>query len=175
MNVDVLSLWYPMPGWYGLVDRFSVGGGRVDGDQVLRLLGEREAAARVEWLRLEQEAGRIAGLIEECRRETERLAIAREVLSGLVNLPVEPARAAPAAPVLEGMKGSRIGYWRCSPRRAGRCGAGRVVAVLGEDPSVARHGERVRHRLTKLVAAGRVSEVEPGLFTLAGDSGRSAG
>jgi hypothetical protein len=45
-----------------------------------------------------------------------------------------------------------------------------VVAVLGEDPAVARHGERVRHRLKKLVAAGLVSEVEPGLFTLAGDS-----
>jgi hypothetical protein len=60
------------------------------------LLAEREAAARAEWLRLEQEAGRIAGLIEECRRETERLAIAREVLSGLVTVSAEPVPAVPA-------------------------------------------------------------------------------
>jgi hypothetical protein len=56
----------------------------VDGDQILRLLAEREAAARVEWLRLEQEAAQIAGLIEQCRREIERLTVTREVLSGLV-------------------------------------------------------------------------------------------
>jgi hypothetical protein len=35
----------------------------VDGDQVLRLVAEREAAARAEWLRLEQEAAQITGLI----------------------------------------------------------------------------------------------------------------
>jgi len=56
----------------------------VDRDQIVRLLGEREAAGRAEMLRLEQEAARIAGLIEECRREVERFAITREVLSGLV-------------------------------------------------------------------------------------------
>src|SRR3954449_9075436 len=70
------------------------GGGRVDGDQILRLLGEREAAGRAGWLRLEQEAARIAGLIEGCRQEIERLAITREVLSGLVIGPAEPAAAA---------------------------------------------------------------------------------
>jgi hypothetical protein len=67
----------------------------MDGDQISRVLGEREAAARAEWLRLGQEAARIAGLIEECRRETERLMIAREVLSGLVSGSVEPVVAAP--------------------------------------------------------------------------------
>jgi hypothetical protein len=50
-----------------------------------------------------------------------------------------------------------------------------VVAALGQDPAVARHTERVRHRLKKLVAAGRVSEPEPGLFTIAGDYGPSNG
>jgi hypothetical protein len=47
----------------------------VDGDQILRLLAEREAAARVEWLRLEEEAAQIAGLIEHCRREIQRLTV----------------------------------------------------------------------------------------------------
>jgi hypothetical protein len=42
-----------------------------------------------------------------------------------------------------------------------------VAAALGEDPRVARHGERVRHRLKKLVAAEVVIEPEPGVFTLA--------
>jgi hypothetical protein len=69
------------------------GGERVDRDQMLRLLGEREAAGRAEVVRLEQEAARIGGLIEACRREVERLAITREVLSGLV---AEPAGAVPA-------------------------------------------------------------------------------
>jgi hypothetical protein len=57
---------------------------RVDGDQILWLLAEREAA-RVEWLRLERDAGQIAGLIEECPREIERLTVRRETLSGLVS------------------------------------------------------------------------------------------
>jgi hypothetical protein len=147
----------------------------VDGDQILRLLGEREAAARVEWLRLEQEAGRIAELIEECRRETEQLAIAREVLSGLVSVSAEPVRAVSAAPNLrpdEGFAGQLLAVLAEAGRPV-RCRE--VVAVMGQDPSVARHGERVRHRLKKLVTAGLVSEVEPGLFTLADDSGRPAG
>ena len=141
----------------------------MDGDQILRLLGEREAAGRAEWLRLEQEAARIAGLIEQCRQETERLAITREVLSGLVTEPVERA---PAAPGLEpdGVYADQLLVVLAQAGRPVRCRE--VVAALGEDPSVARHGERVRHRLKKLVTAGRVSEVEPGLFTLAGDSGR---
>ncbi len=66
----------------------------MDRDQILRLLGEREAAGRAEWLRLEQEAARIAGLIEQCRQEMERLAITREVVSGLVTGPMEPMAAA---------------------------------------------------------------------------------
>jgi hypothetical protein len=138
----------------------------------LRVLGEREAAGRAEVLRLEQEAARITGLIEECRREVDRLAITREVLSGLVTEPVERV---PAAPGLEpdGVYADQLLVVLAQAGRPVRCRE--VVAVLGEDPAVARHGERVRHRLKKLVTAGRVSEVEPGLFTLAGDSGRSAG
>jgi hypothetical protein len=49
----------------------------------LRLLGEREAVGRAEVARLEEESERLTVLIEQCRREVDRLAIAREVLSGL--------------------------------------------------------------------------------------------
>jgi hypothetical protein len=159
-----------MAGWEELADRFSVGVGGVDRDQILRLLGEREAAGRAEVLRLEQEAARITGLIEERRREVERLAIAFEVLSGLV--------AVPAGAVRRGLKPDAVFADQllavlAEAGRPVRCRE--VVASLGEDPLVARHGERVRHRLKKLVVAGRVSEVEPGLFALAGDSVRPAG
>ena len=144
----------------------------MDGDQILRLLGEREAAGRTEVLRLEQEAARIAGLIEECRRETERLAVAREVLSGLVTGSAEPVPVVPGLSP-DGVFADQLLVVLAEAGRPVRCRE--VVAALGEDPSVARHGERVRHRLKKLTAAGRVSEVEPGLFTLADDSGRPAG
>ena len=42
-----------------------MGVGGLDRDQILRLLAEREAACQAEVVRLEQEAARIAGLIEE--------------------------------------------------------------------------------------------------------------
>jgi len=144
----------------------------VDDDQIVRLLAEREAAARVEWLRLEEEAAQIAGLIEACRREIERLAVTREVLSGLVTGPVEPVSVV-AAPASDGVFVDQLLTILAEAGRPLRCRE--VVAVMGEDPSVARHGERVRHRLKKLVTAGRVSEVEPGLFTLTEDSGPSPG
>ncbi|WP_051810120.1 hypothetical protein [Actinoplanes subtropicus] len=144
----------------------------MDGDQILRLLAEREAAARVEWLRLEQEAAQIAGLIEECRREIEHLAVAREVLSGLVTGPAAPMPAAPDANPVGDFAG-RLLVVLAEAGRPLRCRE--VVAVLGEDPSVARHGERVRHRLKKLTAAGLVREVEPGLFTRSEDSGSPSG
>ena len=144
----------------------------MDGDQILRLLGEREAAGRAEWLRLEQEAAQIAELIEGCRREVERLAITREVLSGLVTEPAVPVGVTPDLRP-DGVFADQLLAVLADAGRPVRCRE--VVAVLGEDPAVARHGERVRHRLKNLVKAGRVSEVEPGLFTLADDSGRSPG
>lgn len=144
----------------------------MDRDQILRVLGEREAASRAEWLRLEQEAARIAGLIEGCRQEIDRLAITREVLSGLVTGPAEPVAAVPD-PKPDGVFADQLLTVLAEAGRPVRCRE--VVAVLGEDPTVARHGERVRHRLKKPVAAGLVSEAEPGLFTLSGDSGRPTG
>src|SRR5436190_21702971 len=124
----------------------------MDRDQILRVLGEREAAGRAEVLRLEQEAARIGGLIEECRREIERLATAREVLSGLVT---EPAGPVPAARDLtpDAVFADQLLAVLAEAGRPVRCRE--VVAVLGEDPAVARHGERVRHRLKNLVKAGR--------------------
>lgn len=144
----------------------------MDGDQIMRLLAEREAAARVEWLRLEEEAARIAGLIEACRREIERLTVTREVLSGLVTGAAEPVSAA-SVPALDGEFADQLLAILAEAGRPLRCRE--VVAVMGENPSVARHGERVRHRLKKLVTAGRVREVEPGLFTLTAGSGPSSG
>lgn len=150
----------------------SVGVGGLDRDQILRLLADREVACQAEVVRLEQEAARIAGLIEERRREADRLTVAREVLSGLVEQPVEAVPASRDPEPGEAFADQLLAVLAEAGRPV-RCRD--VVAVLGEDPLVARHGERVRHRLKKLVVAGRVSEVEPGLFTLAGGSGRSPG
>jgi hypothetical protein len=144
----------------------------VDRDQILRLLGEREAVGRAEVVRLEQEAARITGLIEECRAEIERLAIAREVLSGLVE---QLPGAVPAGHDLkpDAVVADQLLMVLAEASRPVRCRD--VVAALGEDPSVARRVEGVRHRLKKLAAAGRVTEVEPGLFTLTDDCGPSTG
>jgi hypothetical protein len=42
-----------------------------------------------------------------------------------------------------------------------------IVVAMGEDPRAARHGERVRHRMKKLVAADLVIAAVPGEFTRA--------
>jgi hypothetical protein len=128
-------------GWLVWVGRPVFGGGRVDRDQILRLLGEREAADRAEWLRLEQEAAQIAGLIEQCRREIERLAITPEVLAGLVTEPVEPVGVTldlkPA-----GVFADQLLAVLADAGRPVRCRE--VVAILGEDPSVALAGDSGR-------------------------------
>jgi hypothetical protein len=116
---------------------------------------------------LEEEAARITALIEGCRREVDRLAVAREVLSGLVeDLP----GAQPAGQDLrpEPILVDQLLTILAQAGRPVRCKD--VVAALGEDPAVPRRVERVRNRLKKLAAAGRVNEAEPGLFTLADDS-----
>jgi len=144
----------------------------MDRDQILGLLREREAACQAELVRLEQEATRITGLIEECRREAGRLATAREVLSSLVG---EPAGAVAAGQDLkpDAVVTQQVLAVLAESGQPVRCRD--VVAALGEDPAVARHVERVRHRLKKLVTAGRVTEPEPGLFTVAGDCGPRLG
>jgi hypothetical protein len=144
----------------------------VDRDQILRVLGEREAVGRAEVARLEEEAARISVLIEQCRREVDRLATASEVLSGLAeDLP----GAVPAGhdPRPEPIVMDQLLVILAQAARPVRCKD--VVAALGEDPAVPRRVERVRNRLKKLTVAGRVTETEPGLFTLADDSGPSPG
>lgn len=143
------------------------GGGLVDVDEVLRLLGEQETMCRAEVERLEVEQARIAGLLASCRVELERLMVAREVVTGLTSRPplatASPGGGVPAVQSTEfgqqllTVLAAHAGPMRCRD----------VVAALGEDPRVARHGERVRHRLKKLVAADLVIESEPGVFTLA--------
>ncbi|WP_051810118.1 hypothetical protein [Actinoplanes subtropicus] len=144
----------------------------MDREQILRLLGEREAVGRVEVARLEEEAERLTVLIEACRREVDRLAVAREVLSGLAEeLPgaVRVGHDLKPEPIMLDQLLTVLG----EAGRPVRCKD--VLVVLGEDPAVARRVERVRNRLKKLVVAGRVVETEPGLFTLAAESGSSPG
>lgn len=144
----------------------------MDREQILRMLGEREAVGRAEVARLEEEAARLAVLIEDCRREVDRLAVAREVVSGLAE---ELPGAVPAGHDLkpEPVLADQLLTILSEAGRPVRCKD--VVAVLGENPGVPRRVERVRNRLKKLVVAGRVVETEPGLFTLAEDSGHPPG
>jgi hypothetical protein len=143
-------------------------GGLVGVDEVLRLLGEQEATCRAEVERLEAEQARLAGLLGSCRVELERLVVAREVVVGLAWLP-PVAVAASTGGGVPAVQSTEFGQHLLSvlAAHAGPMRCREVVAALGEDPRVARHGERVRHRLKKLVAAELVIEPEPGVFTLA--------
>lgn len=147
--------------------------------EVLGLLGEREVACRAEADRLQAEAERIAALLAACRRELERLVTAREVVGELAVaypaaavVPVWVAGAAAPGGDVEAFTKQVLAVL-AERGRPMRCRE--VVAALGEDPSVARHGERVRHRLKKLCAAGQVAEPAPGMFTLAGAAGTTSG
>lgn len=137
-------------------------------DEVLQLLGEQETMCRAEVERLEAEHARLAVLLATCRGELERLVVAREVVARLVPAPPVTATASagggiPAAESTDfGQQLLHILAVHPGPMRCRE-----IVAALGEDPKVARHGERVRHRLKKLVAADRVIEAVPGEFTLA--------
>lgn len=144
----------------------------MDREQILRLLGEREAVGRAEVARLEEEAERLMVLIDDCRREVDRFAVAREVLSGRAE---ELPGVVPVGHDLrpEPIMMDQLLTILATAGRPVRCKD--VVAALGGDPAVARRVERVRGRLKKLTAQGRVVETEPGLFTPADDSGSSPG
>lgn len=147
--------------------------------EVLGLLGEREVACRAEADRLQAEAERIGALLAACRQELERLVTAREVVGELTVaypaaavLPVRVAGAAAPGGDVEAFTKQVLAVL-AERGRPVRCRE--VVAGLGEDPSVARHVERVRHRLKKLCAAGQVAQAAPGMFTLAGTVGTTSG
>lgn len=150
---------------------------------MLRLLDERETACRAEADRLQAEAERIGALLAGCRQELERLVTAREVVGELAVaypaaiatvavVPVPVAGAAAAGGDVEAFTKQVLAVLAERGRPA-RCRE--VVAALGEDPSVARHVERVRHRLKKLCAAGQVAQITPGMFTLAGAASTASG
>jgi hypothetical protein len=144
----------------------------MDVGEVLELLGEREAACLAECDRLQAEADRVGGLLAVCRSELERLVIARAVVGELAMAPSRSGTSALAA--VNGVGGVVAGQVQvftdrvlavlAEQGRAVRCHE--VVAALGEDATVARHVERVRHRLKKLRQAGQVEETAAGLFTL---------
>jgi hypothetical protein len=151
----------------------GVEGGGLDVGVVLGLLGEREVACRAECDRLRAEVERIDGLLSVCRSELERLVTARAVVGELAM--AYPGRGSAVLAQVNGAGVSvsgtglevftdRVLAVLAEQGRAVRCQE--VVAALGQDASVARHVERVRHRLKKLAVAGRVQETAPGLFTL---------
>ncbi|WP_432990699.1 hypothetical protein [Dactylosporangium sp. CA-233914] len=154
------------------------GAGAADVGEVLRLLAEREAACRAEVDRLQAEVDRIGGLLVVCRQELDRVVTARGVVGelGVTDLAV----AAPAGRAVVVASGADAESFtdRVLAVLAGHGGPVRcreVVAALGEDASVARHVERVRHRLKKLHQAGQVAEITPGMFTLARAGGPARG
>jgi hypothetical protein len=151
----------------------------VDVGEVLQLLDDREAACRAEADRLQAEAERIGALLASCRQELERLVTAREVVGGLTVaypavavMPETVAGVASPGGDVEAFT-KRVLAVLAERGRPVRCRE--IVQGLGEDASVARHVERVRHRLKKLCAAGRVAQIAPGVFTLAGATGTTRG
>lgn len=151
----------------------GVEGGRLDVGEMLGLLEEREAACRAECDRLQAEADRISGLLSVCQAELERLGTARAVVGELTAVYPATALALSEGAVSAVAAVPAVGYEVFGERvlavlaerdRPVRCQE--VVAALGQDATVARHVERVRHRLKKLRAAGRVEELAPGMFTL---------
>jgi hypothetical protein len=147
------------------------GAGELDVGEILQLLDEREAACQAEHDRLQVEADRISGLLAVCRTELERLITARGVVGE--HTVAYPATALVAlngaGPVAAGIElevfTNRVIAVLAECGRPVCCRE--VVAAFGEDASVARNVERVRHRLKKLRQAGRVAEITPGMFTLA--------
>lgn len=142
----------------------------MDVGEVLGLLDEREAACRAEVDRLQAEVERIGGLLSVCRAELERLVTARGVVGELAmahpRQVLAPRNGVVSAASAVGSEvfADRVMAVLAERDRAVRCQE--VVAALGQDATVARHVERVRHRLKKLRAAGRVEELAPGMFTL---------
>lgn len=146
----------------------------MDRDGVLRLLDERQAACRAQADRLREEAERIAGLLEACQRELERVVTAREVVAGLSAV-AEPGQRRVVATTAgdEQEFTDRALEVLAEGGAAMRCRE--LAEALGDDAAAARDVERVRHRMKRLVRAGRVTEPAPGMFALPGAGGPSTG
>jgi len=159
-------------------------------EEVQRLLDERAVACRGEVGRLRVEAGRLAELIEVREAELVRLDTARQVVGELpathaaaVSVPAPRASANPgaeAAAAAAAVRVRRTSAFTQEVRLAVqslaeggvtsvRCQD--VVAALGQEITH-REVERARHHLKRLVTAGVVVQLKPGVFTLAG--GRDA-
>jgi hypothetical protein len=147
----------------------------MDRDGVLCLLDERQAVCRAQMDRLREEARRIAELLDACGLELGRVATAREVvagLSGVTGAGRERAAVSVAEDEPEGFTDQVLAI--LADRGAGaRCRE--LAEALGQDAGVARNVERVRHRMKRLVRAGRVAEPEQGMFALAGAGGHATG
>lgn len=147
----------------------------MDCDGALRLLDERLAACRAQADRLREEAERIAGLLDGCGRELERLVTAREVVAGLSGVAGPDPRR-----VVAGNAGDQPQEFtdRALAVLAERGTAMRcreLAEALGDDAGAARGVERVRHRMKRLARAGRVTEPAPGMFALPGTGSTATG
>jgi hypothetical protein len=147
----------------------------VDRDGVLWLLDERQAACRAQVDRLREEAERIAGLLEACQVELERVVTAREVVAGLSAV-TDPAQQRAAASTVDDElpqftdRVLAVLAERGTPMRCRE-----LAEALGDDAGAARNVERVRHRMKRLARAGRVTEPTPGMFALPGTGSPSTG
>jgi hypothetical protein len=147
----------------------------MDRDGVLRLLDERQAACRAQADRLREEAVRIAGLLEACQLELDRVVTAREVVASLSAVTDPGQRRAAASTVGDELpeftdRALAVLTERGTPMRCRE-----LAEALGDDAGAARNVERVRHRMKRLARAGRVTEPAPGMFALPGVGGTSTG
>jgi hypothetical protein len=153
-------------------------------EEVQRLLEERAVACRGEVERLRIEAERIAELIGAREAELLRLDTARQVVGELPaahvvatsNGGVPAQRPGPGTAGAVTARAAKTEEFTAKVRHvveafavndgtAVRCKD--VVEALGEEV-VPRRVEKVRHHLKRLVVAGALAEVGPGLFTPAG-------
>lgn len=158
---------------------------------VLGLLEAREADARERIDRLREEADRVLAELGEAERCLDRLVIARETVAEVLNGPVVQGQAAAGADAVpagvmvvpsrrEGLPARvlPLEYQRLvavleSQAAGGGIRARDLTAALGRE-LVAAKIECVRSMAKRLVERGWAVEEEPGLFTTAGRSTKSA-
>lgn len=159
-------------------------------EEVQRLLDERFVACRGELERLRAEAERVAELIGVRETDLVRLDTARQVVGELpvahaavANVSVPGPRRNPGAEAAARARGQRASDYTGQVHRAVESlfvsGASAVrcqdvVLALGQEVAH-REVERARHHLKRLVDAGKVVQLKPGLFALAGAPAAAGG